>query len=266
MNRESRIKKAAECGIKSQEDFEKIVDNLATLRLEKVIDYGDSRYKNLELDKDLWMCFSDVNRKTIRLEQLTKSVNKGDTAAMKVLSENYKDLTNYGLMGVQILEQLLKSKKAPAIQVTQIAIYNENPRKLIENLKHFGLTDWVEDIVEAEGEVWGKPSRNKAELFFNYQLGNFELEILHYVEGPNWLTSRNLDPLSSSLSHLGVHVEDVEAIKKAMGNIEIAQEVFTKSHSNPAIKDIRSYQYVIFNTWKIFGFDFKIIKRIDKND
>ena len=50
MNREERNKKAAECGIKSQVDFEKQVDELATLRLNKVIGYGEGWYENLDMD------------------------------------------------------------------------------------------------------------------------------------------------------------------------------------------------------------------------
>jgi hypothetical protein len=48
--------------------------------------------------------------------------------------------------------------------------------------------------------------------------------------------------------------------------IQIAQEVFTDSHSNPAIAGKRSYNYVIFDTRKILGVDLKFIVRIEVND
>jgi hypothetical protein len=48
--------------------------------------------------------------------------------------------------------------------------------------------------------------------------------------------------------------------------INVAQEVFTESHTNPVIAGKRSYNYVIFDTREILGVDLKFIVRINKDD
>ena len=46
--------------------------------------------------------------------------------------------------------------------------------------------------------------------------------------------------------------------------IQVAQEVFTDCHTNPAIAGKRSYNYVILNTYGILAVDLKFIVRINK--
>ena len=46
--------------------------------------------------------------------------------------------------------------------------------------------------------------------------------------------------------------------------IKVAQEVFTKSHTNPVIAGKRKYNYVIFDTKEILGVDLKFIVRINQ--
>jgi hypothetical protein len=85
--------------------YENILADLAEIRLAKVAQYGESRYEEDDEEFDLWMCFSDIHRKYIRLKELTKQVRSGDQAAVKPLIDAYRDLANYGIMGVQVIEK-----------------------------------------------------------------------------------------------------------------------------------------------------------------
>lgn len=153
-------------------------------------------------------------------------------------------------------------------KIEQIALCPANPEMAQEMLRDLGMTDWFKDYVRARGEVHGrKDIVNEAELLFNYESqGNnpflLELEILHYTVGDNWV-SDNLP----CVSHLGMHVtEDELAEFRSYFEkkwINVAQEVFTESHTNPEIKDKRRYHYCIFETRHILGVDLKFIVRKD---
>lgn len=153
--------------------------------------------------------------------------------------------------------------------IEQVALCPPDGAKAIELLKALGLTDWVTDHVTAAGEVFGKQARNEADLSFNYQAVNdegtkpaLELEVLSYTEGANWMASKER---RGSVSHLGMHCTAVELLewrkKLTELDIQVAQEVFTSSHTNPAIAGLRRYNYVIFNTRAILGVDLKFIVR-----
>lgn len=154
------------------------------------------------------------------------------------------------------------------MKIEQVAIATESIEqadKIINTLKKIGMTDWVEDHVVATGEVFGEPGTNKARLSFNYQMG-FELEILTYLEGDNWHKKRSETTSFPFQSHMGLHVDEaeMEKIGKDMADIGIgiAQEVFTDSHTNPAIAGIRRYHYVVFDSKEQLGFDLKLIERL----
>lgn len=149
-------------------------------------------------------------------------------------------------------------------KIEQIAIYSNQPEKLIKALEIIGCDDWIHDHVVAGGKVYGAAGTNEADLAFNYQLGNFEFEILHYTKGNHWHKNRKNE--APFLSHLGVHVDNIESIKEKLTKqgIKIAQEVKTKSHTNEMIKNKRNYHYIIFDTRLLFGFDLKLIQRIRK--
>jgi len=86
-------------------DYEVISSKLADVRIDKVAAYGTSRYEDNDEEFDLWMCFCDVHRKYIRLKTLTKLVRAGHKEALPALVDAYRDIANYGMMGVQILEK-----------------------------------------------------------------------------------------------------------------------------------------------------------------
>ncbi len=151
------------------------------------------------------------------------------------------------------------------MKIEQVAIRSNDPDKLIKNLKQLGIDEWVQDLVTAKGTVFAdKNVINVATLNFNYQLG-FELEVLKYESGNNWHKYDGRDVCDHSLSHMGLHVSKEEMnhwkTKMRLMNIEIAQEVYTQSHTNPGVKG-RKYHYVVFDSTKFIGFDLKLIERI----
>lgn len=150
--------------------------------------------------------------------------------------------------------------------IEQIALCPPNPAAAINLLKQLGLDDWVHDHVIAGGKVFGETGKNEADLAFNYQNTRpenkpLELEVLHYTSGPNWMAGR--PPM---VSHLGMHctAEELDTFRRKFANmgIKVAQEVFTESHTNPYLLEVkRKYQYVIFDTRDILGTDLKFIVR-----
>lgn len=155
----------------------------------------------------------------------------------------------------------------PKFNIEQIALCPPDPEVALAFLKEIGLEEWSLDHVVATGKVFGFHGTNEADLAFNYTgLANAkELEVLNYTSGPNWMYGHGRD---SSVSHLGMHVsaEELEEWRAwfATKRIQVAQEVFTDSHTNPVIAGKRKYNYVIFSTRHILGVDMKFIVRIDQ--
>lgn len=149
----------------------------------------------------------------------------------------------------------------------QIALCPRDPERAIALLTKLGMTEWVHDVVQADGAVFDIPCSNTAALAFNYQALDGvarELEVLHYTEGHNWMALA----CEPRVSHLGMHVAD-EAELQAWKDffmaekIAIAQEVTTQSHTNPFLLETgRHYRYVIFDTHEILGVDLKFILRL----
>lgn len=104
LSRISRLSIARQKGIKTQDEFERLIDKLASMRLEKVIQYGEDRYHEDDLEFNLWMCYSDVYRKHIRLRQLTRDAAKGGEVS-PALIDAYRDMANYAIMALQVLER-----------------------------------------------------------------------------------------------------------------------------------------------------------------
>lgn len=154
--------------------------------------------------------------------------------------------------------------------IEQVAIYPHNVEEALKLLVDMEATAWTTDMVTARGDVFGEPGTNVARLMFNYDLiaGN-EFEILEYLSGDNWVEngeSYGQDRIGS-VCHFGMHCTK-EELKQwraffADRDIGVAQEVRTSSHTNPAIKDTRRYQYVIFDTKDTLGVDLKFIVRLD---
>lgn len=150
--------------------------------------------------------------------------------------------------------------------IEQIAIVPPKPRAAEALLFSLGATEWAKDHVKAMGRVFCIQASNEADLAFNYQLARsdgkpLEFEVLQYTDGENWMDTQKL----TGVSHLGMHcseeqLDEFRAFFKKAG-IEVAQEVNTMDHSNPAIRGLRWYTYVIFDTRSILGVDLKFIVR-----
>lgn len=150
--------------------------------------------------------------------------------------------------------------------IEQIALCPPKPELAISMLQALGMDEWVRDHVVAGGKVFGASGKNEADLAFNYQNTRpenkpLELEVLHYMTGPNWMAGR--PPM---VSHLGMHctAEELDAFRRKFADmgVRVAQEVFTESHTNPyLLEQKRKYQYVIFDTRDILGVDLKFIVR-----
>ena len=283
-------------GPPTQAAYEKIVDALATLRMQKVLSYGEARYKDTDPTHAFGLLYADIYRKFIRIQNAIgpgKPPGSYDTA-VEALRDTLLDLANYGIMGVQLLESFSKAQESTFAQPTllpsepitheefnvpsttfmgvldQIAFFiPEGSREKAEELYAFlfGARDWNRDNVVAEGRVASKvfgvnQGQNAARLNFNYEMikGGLEFEVLNYDSGPNYLE----EEVGPALAHLATHVEDIESAHKWLvsNGFEVVQDVRTISHSNPAVPAERRYRYAIYDTRSVLGFRLKLIQRL----
>jgi hypothetical protein len=113
-----------------------------------------------------------------------------------------------------------------------------------------------------------KPIVEIGYLAFNYELG-IEVEHLFYPYPRNTFHRYLLHPDDYSerpffLSHMGAHVDDIDAVLKEMSVVrppQVVMDVETRRHTNPKIQD-RSYRYVIIDQRSEIGFFLKLIQRI----
>lgn len=89
------------------EQMSGIADRMLTLWVEKVKSYGTRRYDEHDIAFDTWMNFSDVYRKFIRFEQLTRDAASGDQEALRQVIEAYADMAVYGMSAVLVLSRHL---------------------------------------------------------------------------------------------------------------------------------------------------------------
>lgn len=146
------------------------------------------------------------------------------------------------------------------MKIDQIAFIAHNPADVFKIKSRLGLldADWVEDDVVASGEVFGVKGTNTAKLLFNYDNG-IEVEILQYLEGPNYAE----DIPGGQLCHIGMHYTGEGKVPTFPG--EIAQRVETQTHTNPyLLEQKRHYRYTIYDTRHMFGTFMKVIERIEE--
>jgi hypothetical protein len=70
--------------------------------------YGWSRFGPHSDQFNYWMCFSDIHRKTLRLEMLTEQALRNSSTninAREKLIDDYRDIANYAIMAIIILEE-----------------------------------------------------------------------------------------------------------------------------------------------------------------
>lgn len=88
-----------------QLNAESVLTEVATVRLMKCQEYGDSRYEEEDPRFNQVMCFSDVHRKYIRARQQSLMLPAGLPTTRESLRETYLDLAAYAIMAVQLLDQ-----------------------------------------------------------------------------------------------------------------------------------------------------------------
>lgn len=273
MDRTARDAFAETHGIVAQQQFEAVLDEAASIRAYKLRRYGGRRHDpSNTFQFDMLMSFSDIYRKFIRLEMLMLSGETVDPDTGESLRDTLLDLLNYAGEAVIHLDRHVprKPKVTPGIYpIEQIAIACPDPDRTKRVLASvLGCDEWHQDEVTTEGFVFGSrvDSATTATLNFNYQLiPGKEFELLTYHDERNWLANQPDGPQSTGMSHLGLHVPDVDEVKRRMDTYgyRVAQEFSTTSHTNPNITGKRQYRYVIFDTRKDFGFDLKVIQRIN---
>lgn len=144
------------------------------------------------------------------------------------------------------------------MKIDQMAFIAHNDIDVWRIKRNLGLSEaeWVEDYCVASGEVRGVEGTNKARLLFNYANG-IEIEILQYLEGPNYAESVP----GGHLCHVGMHYSGEGDVPTF--DVHILQRVETQSHTNPfLVKNGRRYRYTIYDTTPIHGVPFKVIERI----
>ncbi len=87
-----------------------------TIKIFKMNMYGLGKYslKDSSINKIVWLCYSDVNKKFVRLERLSDiSSDKSNDMkirieALKKLHDDYIDLINFSLDGSFMIERVIK--------------------------------------------------------------------------------------------------------------------------------------------------------------
>lgn len=99
--RDYRLAKADEHRIWTQGDFERILDELANLRLDKVISYTEVRYEMTDAEESRWLCFADMYRNWIRIAPMLKKAERS-SADGESLEQHLFDMASFALMTIQI--------------------------------------------------------------------------------------------------------------------------------------------------------------------
>jgi len=133
--------------------------------------------------------------------------------------------------------------------------------------------DWKKDTVVAKGILKVNPSTSKhkynkientAMLRFNYHIfPSKELELISYIDGPNFLNFVNY----GAISHFGTHVKSIDDYCTVLHDQKfmVLQNVITQSHQSPDVLPYRRYHYVIYGHQNLH-FRIKLIERIDASD
>lgn len=144
-------------------------------------------------------------------------------------------------------------------KIDQIAYISHSESDTLAIKQQLGLQDaeWTEDICGASGTVRDLPGTNTARLLFNYDMG-VEVEILQYLEGPNYASQLN----SGRICHIGIHHDGAGDVPKFPARI--VQQVVTETHTNPFLLETgRQYRYTIYDTLMTLGVYTKVIERIE---
>jgi len=149
------------------------------------------------------------------------------------------------------------------IKIDQLAFCARNDEDELSIKRFLQLADapWIEDTVTAHGQVNMRADvTNVAKLLFNYDL-ELEVEILRYLEGPNYLDLANIP--GGRMCHIGSHFIGDGDVPRL--DVPIVQQLVTQSHTNPfQAEHLRHYRYTIYDTYDRMGLFFKVIERLDR--
>ena len=85
--------------------WEDVIRQLREVFKQKNTMYGESAFYEGEIPEfKYWMRLSDIRRKSTRLDKLTDLAARGDQEARRKLISDYKDLANYAIIAVAVLE------------------------------------------------------------------------------------------------------------------------------------------------------------------
>lgn len=247
-------------GPPTQEAYERVLDEAATIRMQKVTDSGEGMYNQPTFREGMDLCYANLYRKFLRIQNLVQKGSYTGTSG-ETLRDGLMDLLNYAALGVQLCDQQGLGK--PRMRIDQIAFFGADAPELKKKLAAiFGDPNWIEDHVCGGGTVGGESAENEANLSFSEELCSTQFEVLDYTEGPNWLAYKD-EP--HGLAHLGAHVEDIEYWREHLEGLgyPVIQELITTAHTNAAIRDHRRYHYLIFDTREDLGFYLKLIQRLE---
>ena len=83
-----------------------IQDELSQIHSDKIRQYGIGMYEEHSAPFRYWAAYFNIRRKTLRLMRLTEAVlSMKDDEAQAKLIDDYKDIANYAIMAIQILEE-----------------------------------------------------------------------------------------------------------------------------------------------------------------
>jgi len=101
----------------TQGPYERVLDEMATLRLRKVLAYGEGRYHETDAGMAYLLLYADLHRKYQRLETWFEGLRHGTPTEMpaETIRDTLLDLGNYAVMGVQLLDQFTLAREPPAL-------------------------------------------------------------------------------------------------------------------------------------------------------
>lgn len=151
-------------------------------------------------------------------------------------------------------------KPGEPLQFSQLAILNPFDQELNRaNYYDFSPVSWVEDVVQADNVAGILAGTSfTARLRFNYDIvPGMEFELLTLLEGRTGQVTRESQ---EGMSHMGVHVTDIEAYIEAhpwLHKRPLLQISETQSHTGTN----RRYRYALIDTTAELGFVTKLIQR-----
>lgn len=145
----------------------------------------------------------------------------------------------------------------------QIAMHDARGLPLKKLFLELGAESWADDTVTSIGVICDPHSgeyvqiENIAQLSFNYDIFPAEFELIHYLEGYNFLRFINY----GALSHFGTHVVDIDHWREYMKirDFKLVQEVVTQQHTSEKVD--KHYHYAIYYHQNVRA-HWKLIQRV----